>query len=158
MVSAESKEYIVNFIRRTDKPTKNDVVDYMASKKVPEKKFRTSRMTTIKIINQLEKSGRITVHKTVGWRRGQPHYLTANDKSDFIEIMEQITNIGIMLREHPEAEDRCLNLVLINLARANKYIKDENDKQTLNQRIIDLLLKIRYKEDGLESKVDPPHH
>jgi hypothetical protein len=155
LVFKESKDYILKFIRSADKPTKNDVIDYMSSKKVPQKKFRTSRMTTIGIINELEASGRLKVLKPEGWRQGQPYHLVANDSSDFVRISEQLTNLESMLRQHPqlEAQDHLLNLLLINLARANKYIKNEGDKQTLNQKIIDLLLKIRYKKSGLASQV-----
>ena len=58
-----------------------------------------------------------------------------------------------MLREHPEVQDRMLNLAIINLARTHKCIKNENDKQSLTQRIIDLLLKIRYKKEDLLSTI-----
>lgn len=127
----------------------------MTSKKVP-KEFKTSRMTTIKLINELEESGRIEVLRGEGdeWRQGQPHYLMVNDKSWFDYISGQITNIGDFLREHPETQERMLNLLLINLARVLKYIDNENDKQWLNQEIINALLKIRYKTDkDLASKV-----
>jgi hypothetical protein len=149
LVLQESKELIVEYIRRHGgEATKNDVAKYM--EKVEPEQYRTSRMTTYGLLKELEETRRIRALK--GARKGQSHKLIYNDRNTFDEISEQITNIGTMLREHPESEDRMLNLVLINLARTHKYIKNENDKQSLNQRIIDLLLKIRYKR-GTLSKI-----
>ena len=153
MVSKDGTDIIVRYIRaRNGKATENDVVHYMEKSKEVKEVDRASRVTTLKIIDKLEGT-RIKIMK--GERKGQRHYLIVDDNSEFVRIADQIENIGIMLREHPEqeAQDRCLNLLLIWLARTHKYIKDEGDKQTLNQKIINLLLKIRYKREGLSSEV-----
>lgn len=150
MVFQESKELIIEYVKKRDgEATKNNVAKYM--EKVKQEQYRTSRMTTYVLLKELEEAKRIRAVK--GARTGQSHNLIYNDRSDFDQIANQITNIGIMLHEHPEAEDRMLNLALINLAKTHKYIKNEKDKQSLTQRIIDLLLKIRYKKEGLLSTV-----
>jgi len=149
MVLQESKELIVEYIKkRNGQANKNDVARYMEDE-VKKEEYRTSRMTTYGILKELEEAKRIRAVKSA--RKGQSHKLIYNDRNDYDQIAEQITNIGTMLREHPEAQDRMLNLAIINLARTHKYIKNENDKQSLTKRIIDLLLKIRYKKEDLLS-------
>ena len=118
-------------------------VQYPFPKK--QEDFKTSRTTTYGILRDLKDEKRITVIE--GTRNGQRHKLIYNDRNNFDHISGQITNIEDFLREHPETHERMLNLLLWNLARANKYIKNENDKQYLNQKIINSLLKIRYKTD-----------
>ncbi len=124
--------------------------DYMTSAKV-DQTYRISKVTTLGVIDELEESGRIKVSK--GERSGQSHYLSVVNESWFDRLTEQIDNIGTHLREHPETKERMLNLLIISLQRANKYIKNENDKQALIQRIVGELLKIRYDKEGLADTV-----
>lgn len=153
MIFQETKDLIVEYVRQcAGKATKNGVAKYIYSKKV-DKLHRISRITTLAVIKELAASGRIKILK--GAKPGQSDYLIVDPKSQFDHLAGQFTNIESMLGQHPEAENRLTNLVIINLARVDKYIKNENDRQYLNQKGLDLLLKIRYKtkNDGLASEV-----
>jgi hypothetical protein len=154
LVDQKSKDLIIDYIKiRDGEATKNNVVDYMECKDVrypfPKEyeQYGTTRVTTYSILKELEEAGRIIVIK--GVKNGQRHKLIYNDRNTFDHISGQITLIGTALHHHPEqeAQDFYLNQLLINLARVLKYIKNENDKQTLNQKILNALLKIRYKTD-----------
>jgi hypothetical protein len=158
LVFQESKVLIIDYIKiRDGEATKNNVVDYMEGKDVqypfPKKQedFKTSRTTTYGILKDLKDEKRITVIE--GTRNGQRHKLIYNYGNTFEVILDQIENIGLMYREHPEAKDRCLKLLTINLGRTVKYIKSEIDKQTLTEKIINTIFKIQYGEEDLLSKV-----
>ncbi len=152
MVLQEIKDLIVNYIRDCDgKATKNKVADYMTT--AAPQKYSISKVTTLGVIKELEESGRIKISK--GERSGQSHYLSVVNESWFDRLTEQIENIGTFLRGHPEevGQERGLNLLLWNLARTHKYIKNQKDRESLIQKIIDLLLKVRYKKEGLADTV-----
>jgi hypothetical protein len=154
----KSKKCIVDYIAGNERVSKQDVVDFMDPKcgKAP-KEYRTSRVPTLKLISELESAGRIKILNKRNWRSGQSQYLVINDTNQFDLITEQIELNEIMFtKEHPEVSQRGLDCLLLNLGRVHKYIKNENDRFILNEKIINLMLKIRYKEDGLLSKVSPP--
>lgn len=150
----KNKERIIDYINSHERVTKQDIIDYMKSG-VP--KDRTSRVTTLNLIKELEAAGRIKVLNKDDWRQGQSQYLVINDKNQFDWITEQIENIETMFtKDHPEEYRKGLDYLLHNLSRVHKYIKNENDRFILNEKIINTMLKIRYKKEGLLSKVDFP--
>ena len=159
LVLEKCKELIVEYIKQCDgKATKNKVVDYMAKLSGNNEKFRTSRVTTFNLIDELMESKRIKIIKSKAWRAGQALYLIANDDNNYRWLEGQIENIAGMLQEHPETKERMIDLLIINLQRANKFIKNEIDRQELIQRIVNQLLKIRYdkKEEDLASEIEMP--
>lgn len=114
-------------------------------------KFRVGRVYTYDLLSDLLKSGRIKEIKSKAWRHGQAIYLMVNDNNDYVWLVRQIELIGSFLHEHPETKERVINLLIINLQRVNKYIKNETDKQALIKRIVDELLKIRYDKKEIDS-------
>lgn len=157
MASEERRQIIINFIREHDRCTKTQLVEYMdGTAKGERSPIHGAMMTTRGDLEELINGEDMLIIVKKDPKNSQIHYLHLDTKTDFYKITDQITNIGMMLRQHPEqeAQDHCLNLLLINLARVNKYIKNQGDKQTLNQKIINLLLKIRYKRSGLASAVN----
>jgi len=73
------------------KITKNDVVRYMtASNDIPEE-YKTSRVTTLTIIDEFEVSGIIKVMK--GKRKGQSHHLIINDKNEYNSLIKEIKRL-----------------------------------------------------------------
>jgi hypothetical protein len=144
----KSKELIVEYVRQLDgKATKNKVAYYMEKGlSGSNEKYGVGRVYTFDLLDDLVKSGRIKEVKSEAWRQGQAIYLMVNDDDDYRWLDGQIENIGIHLHDHPETKERMINLLIINLQRANKYIKSETDRQALVKRIVDELLKIRYKK------------
>lgn len=157
MVSEESKKLVVKFV--TDfkgNPTKHQVADYMSSEAVPAE-FRTSWVTTLSIIDELD-GDRIRVMK--GMRRGQSHRLSINDKSRFDWIDQQLTkitmNIKKMDQDKPEITlplekggtvsmpSNILELIsLCGLAyHTSRQIKNENDQRVLNDKILQAMVDI----------------
>jgi hypothetical protein len=156
MASEERRQIIINFIREHDGCTKTQVVEYMdGTAKGERSPIHGAMMTTRGDLDELINGEHKLVIMKKDPKNSQIHYLYLDTKTVFYKITEEITGIESMLRHHPEqeAQDNLLNLLLIRLARADKYIKNEGDKQTLNQKIINLLLKIRYKRSGLASQV-----
>lgn len=154
----KSKKCIVDYIAGNERVSKQDIVDYMDPKcgNVPQA-YRTSRIPTLKLISELESAGRIKVMNKHNWRSGQSQFLVINDTNQFDWITRQIEFDEIVFtKEHPEVSQKGLDFLLLNLGRVHKYIKNENDRFILNEKIINLMLKIRYNEEGLLSKVSPP--
>ena len=94
----KSKEYILKYIDIHERPSKQDVIDYMDSNEVP-KEYGTSRVPTLKLIKELEAAGRIKVLNKDDWRSGQAQFLIINDTSQFDWITGQIENIETMFRK-----------------------------------------------------------
>ena len=155
LVSEKSKELIVEYIKECNgKATKNKVVDYMAKLSGNNEGFRTSRVTTFDLIDELVESKRIKIIKPKAWRAGQALYLIANDDNNYRWLEKEIENIDIYLHEHPETKERMINPLIINLQMANELIKNEIDRQELIQRIVNQLLKIRIVSKSLKIRYD----
>ncbi len=91
LATKESKQIILNYIReQKGEVTKNDVVRYMESNKV-RAQDRTSRKTTLSLIEELDsppRKGPIMVTK--GERQGQSHKLVYNDKNNLNVLTSEI--------------------------------------------------------------------
>ncbi len=160
MPSQESKEIILKYIiERRGKATKNNVVDYMNSKDVPGE-FRTSRMTTLDIIDELESDDRINVLK--GERKGQSHYLIFNHESEFYQIDQELSKIEKVIDRLPEVVEKTVKTHkgltrdlsmeigmwnLLDLLDRTSKIPIEKDAQILYKKIIKLMLTLNYKRN-----------
>ena len=101
----ENKEKIRNFIIKKDgKVTKNNVVDYMEK----EGEDGSSRVTTLKMIDDLESAGIIEVLR--GKRQGQSHYLRINTKNEYNRISEELSKIEKIVDVMQDPVDRILKL------------------------------------------------
>lgn len=90
MASKEIEEKVLDYIaEHSGLVTKNDVVTYI------EKKL--SKPTTLELLNKLEKEKKINVLR--GDRRGQPHYLSINDKNQFNQIKQQLSRTENFIKE-----------------------------------------------------------
>lgn len=100
MVFPETQDLFYKFIMdKEGKATKSEVVTYMQNLK--EAKYRISRDTTLKLIEEMNSLGFIVISKPE--RSGFPHYLSINYKSVFIQINESVKVIGrlILMSEEP---------------------------------------------------------
>jgi|GEM_PF-1758224 len=80
MVSELSREEVRNYIiEKRGEATKNDVASHMSELK--DISLRTSRVTTLKIIDDFESNGIIIVQKT--GRKGTSHFLAINEANAF---------------------------------------------------------------------------
>jgi hypothetical protein len=101
------EELIRSYIIRCEgKAIKNDVVNYMNSQDVPEE-YRTSRVTTLNTIYQLEVTGIIKISK--GKRRGQSHHLFINSDNEFNRLLVQIEELEESLIKHSIFKSRKLD-------------------------------------------------
>lgn len=108
----------------------------------------TDEVPTLKLIKELEAAGRIKVLNKDDWRSGQAQFLIINDTSQFDWITGQIENIETMFRkEHPEYYQKGLDLLVINLGRIHRNIKNENDRFVLNEKTINAMMRIRYQKE-----------
>ena len=167
LVLEESKKLIVKFIADySGTPTKNRVIDYMNSENVPVRS-RMSRVTTLSIINELD-GDRIRVLK--GERRGQSHRLSMNDKSRFDWINQRLSEVEKRIEnmdpEEPEMKVKIKNgktmlipsgsLTIAGLCalayHTSRQIKNENDLQVLNDKILQLMVDIGIKNIGQLTK------
>ena len=159
LVLEESKKLIVKYIADYNgNPTKNQVIEYMNSHAPAE--YRTSRVTTLSIINELD-GDRIRVMK--GGRRGQGHHLSLNDKSQFDWLMHELSKIEkrIEKMKHEEPEMRfkikdgstksipSSSLTIATLCviayHTSRRIKNESDQRVLNDKILQLMIKVGIK-------------
>lgn len=168
LVFEESKKLIVKFIGEYGgTPTKNQVVDYM--NKVKPVEFQTSRVTTLSLIDELD-GDRIRVLK--GERRGQSHRLSINDNSRFDWIDQHLSKIAKdiekMDKDKPEemvktkkgktfpASELHSVLTITSLcalvAHTSRDIKNKNDQQILNNKILQLMFNIGIKNLGRFTK------
>lgn len=142
------------------KATLNKVVDYMDFNEEVPSKLRTSRMTTLRLINELEKGGRIKILK--GERQGQSHRLSINNNSEFKEINQQISKLeGYIDRlkivkkiEEPRKHKGHISVsdeefifmhILMTLVRIN-LLPFEKDSQILYRKIIRLMTALALKK------------
>jgi len=142
---------MIEYIAELDgKATINKVAIYMRDG--VDDKYTLAKETVRGVIERFEESGRITVQRD---KPGRPHYLRVVSESWYDRISEQIENINLFYKEHPDFPDRAINLLLMNLARVHKHIKNESDRHIMNEKIINSLLRIRYKkeDEDLISKV-----
>jgi hypothetical protein len=122
LVSQKSKELIEDYIRRhKGKATKNDVVDYMASEQVPGK-YRITRKTTLKTIDELGRD-RIKIKK--GERRGQSHYLSINDESEFYRIKQRLGELKNLLNGLPDTVAENLAIIKKTESKTLSPIKQD---------------------------------
>ena len=164
LVFEQSKDYLVKFIERSNKVSKQAVIAFMESDKVPAK-FRTSRVTTLKVIRELE-TDRIKVIKE-GWRRGQAQYLIINDKSHYRKISENLSALIDTVRkneinryklplkrkggrpgelDHLSGIDGILLNLLLSLIDINTKIHSGSDIRVLQSKVIDILVMVAGKK------------
>jgi hypothetical protein len=125
LVSPKSKELIEDYVRRhKGYSTKNEVIDYMNSKQVPEK-YRITRKTALKTIDELA-SDRIKIKK--GERKGQSHYLSINDDSEFYRIKQQLGQLKKLLNDLPDTVAENLAMIKSSGGKTSSPI----DKDFLN--------------------------
>lgn len=120
-----------------------------------------SKDTIISDIDRMVKISKKLIRKKDNRRNNITNHLYVNDRNWFTRLNEQIDNMMIHNRQqhsqyhqYPEARERNLRITHWNLARIHRHIKNEIDKQYLNQKIIDLLLEINYNKKGLASEID----
>ena len=93
MTGLESKkieEKVLDYIaEHGGKVTKNDVVKYLGDGDL-------SKPPTFKLLNRLEDERKINVQRG---RKGQPHYLSINDKNQFNKIKQQLSNLRNFVKE-----------------------------------------------------------
>ncbi len=130
--------------------------------KVKPAHLRTSRVTTLNLIKELESGGRIKVLKE-GWRQGQSHHLVFNDKNEFDKVNERLSNIAKRIEKLKKDETEITlplkkggsvsipanTLDLVNLCLLVRYtsqfIKNESDQQVLYNKILQLMVNISIK-------------
>jgi len=85
-------------------------------------------------------------------RHGQKQLLEFNHNNEFDRINKQLSRIEEWLqdpiyqsKELKAREDWVVDDLILELRAIDNKIKDERDKQSLNQRVIYLMLKIKYK-------------
>lgn len=118
----------------------------MKSEEVPEE-YRTWRVQTRNLVKELEDADRIRIQNKNGWESGQTQFLIINNKNRYNWIIQQIEGWEQMFtKEHPEFRHRGLDLLLITLGRVHKYINNENDRYFLTEKIINAMMRIRYKK------------
>lgn len=83
MVSIETRDLLYKFVLdKVGEATKSDVVSYMQN--LEDIKYRISRDTTLKQIDEMESQGIILISKPE--RPGLPHYLSINSENQFNQI------------------------------------------------------------------------
>ena len=180
LVFQESKDIILNYITECKgKASKNNVPVFMEKSKNPlgivrikiPEEFRTSNVTTLGIIKELEDDDRIKVLK--GKRHGQSHLLIFNYGSQFKKIDESVTGTRKAVENLPWIEnavkhyrkprkgglwlpndvDTIMSMLLNLLDRTDK-IPVQSDAQILEKKIIDLMKLINKKKMMAESKLN----
>lgn len=154
----KTKELIEQYIYDSKgEATQNDVVHHI--EKAP-KQVRTSRVTTIGLIEELEKGHRIKISK--GERQGQSHRLSTNTKSQFNRFNQNLPAIEKHIEEL-QTMGREADLIMWNLLFKLDVVNRtlfEKDAQILNQKILKLLLLLVRKKvestPGLSQKNDIP--
>ena len=145
------RKYIIECPTR---PTKNNVVDYMNSKNFPDK-IRTSRVTTLGIISEMENLGTIKIIKA-GERRGQRHYIIINDKNELNQIHSMLSEIDMFTKTIYELVNTKPNLPVLDLGfvepinfmlqvllkRVNEIIPYQNNSSILYTKIVTLMLTV----------------
>lgn len=156
----ESKKLIVEYVRENDeKLTENELIKYIETEALPEE-FRLSRVIALRTIHELEGSNRIKLLKPKGWRSGQSYRVAINDQSWFQEITENLSGLRKDIlrlnsnptwrsnrklnRQNERLMQQILDELLINLRSVRMYIKDQDDRQTLNDKILDYMLGARF--------------
>lgn len=87
----ETKKLLLQYVKKCGgKATKSEVERYMMSKDVPER-YRISRITTRKVVDEFEDYGSIIVKK--GQRTGQSHKLEFNEKDHFNILTTEIDRL-----------------------------------------------------------------
>ena len=150
-------------------PTKRQVYDHMSSEAVPAE-FRTSWVTTLSLINELD-GDRLTVTK--GERRGQSHFLSINNDSRFESIVQQLVKIEKQIEKIEEDKpETVLSLKkggtvsmpshmfsLVALcwlsAQVSRDIKNKDDVALLNDKILQLMVDMGMKNIRQWSKKLP---
>jgi hypothetical protein len=142
-MSKAQRQAVIDFITDNYGCTKTDVIKYMEKSSV-----HAAMMTTREILSNLIDEEIVIVEKV----NSQIHRLHLNTKTRFYWILEQISNMRLTFYEHPNSKktkDLLSRLTLLRLAETQKYIKNDDDKQLLTQKIIDLMLEYNYKKPGL---------
>jgi hypothetical protein len=89
LVSHKIEKKILDYIAgRRGLATENDVVRYIVGE--------LSKPPTLKLIDNLESEGKINIQRG---RKGQPHYLSINDKNRFNQIKQQISSLENFIKE-----------------------------------------------------------
>src|SRR5438093_4129733 len=88
MVSIETRDLLYKFIDKQGEATKGEAISYMQS---VEEKYRISRDTTLKLIQDMESMGIILISKPE--RLGLPHYLSINSENEFNQINKALVAI-----------------------------------------------------------------
>jgi len=150
-MSKDQRQAVIEFIGGHDGCTKSDVVKYMDQTAEGEKSsVHAAMMTTREILKDLVDEDKVTVEKI----NSQIHRLHLNKKTRFYHTLEELSNMRSMYHERPkESKELLSRLVLHRLAEVQKYIKNEDDKQLLTQKIIDLGLELVYKKQGLWHRI-----
>lgn len=163
MVFEESRDYVVKFIANHKEPvSKQAVIDYMGSEKVPAQ-YRTSRVTTLNIIKELESGGRIKVLK--GTRRGQSHRLIINDESQYKKISDDLLGLANTIKKneidryklllkrkgggkpiHLSGLDGIILSLLFSLIIINGTIRSDADLRRLYWKVIALMSQVAAKK------------
>ena len=100
MVSIETRDLVYQFILdKNGEATKSDVIHYMQN--LQDDKYRISRDTTLKLIDEMESQGIIIISKPE--RPGFPHYLDINSENQFNQINKALVAVrdAINLSEEP---------------------------------------------------------
>jgi hypothetical protein len=141
------KQHVLDFIGGHEPCSKEDVINFMKSDSVP-KEYRTWRVQTRNLIKELEEADRVKVQNKNGWESGQAQFLILNNKNRYDWLNGQIENIEQMFsKEHPEYSRKGVDLLLFTLGRDHKFINNENDRYVLTEKIINAMMRIRYKKD-----------
>ena len=100
MVSLETRDLLYQFILdKEGAATKSDVVNYMQN--LDDDKYRISRDTTFKLIDEMEFQGIILISKPE--RPGFAHYLSINSENQFNQINKSLVAVRsfINMSEEP---------------------------------------------------------
>ena len=154
MVSTESKEAILKYIEENDgKKIKQNVVDYMNSE--VSEGLRISRVLTLDIIKELKSENRI---KVSGRRKGQNHFLSINRDNTFDWIDQHLSKIAKYIEKLDEDKPEMtlplkngrtvsvpsntfeILTLCMSAAHVSRDIKNKNDMQLLNHKILQLII------------------
>ena len=142
---------------------KQQVIDHMTSSTEVPAQFRTSRVTTLNLIDELD-GDRIRVLKRE--RKGQSDRLSINDKSRFDWIDQHLTKIAMAIKKMDEDKpeitlplkkggtismpSNMFELIgLVGLAyHTSRQIKNESDQRLLNDKIPQAMVDMGIKTVG----------
>lgn len=147
MVSIETRDLLYKFILdKEGEATKSDVVSYMQN--LEDDKYRISRDTTLKQIDEMESQGIILISKPE--RPGFPHYLSINSENQFNQINKALVAIRSFINTSEEPIKKIVKLYFDHTSTHNGELKKGCHECTL---MVDLIAEFPHACYGIINDV-----